>query len=86
MAEERARGDDAVLLPGAARREVLEQEPPNAETRSSPQPFDPNVVIAGAFAAAGLPMPEIGPPNAGQPVAPGPIIVSALKAAGLMKH
>jgi poly(hydroxyalkanoate) depolymerase family esterase len=50
-------------------------------------PIDPNVAIAAAFKAAGLPVPDAG----GQPeqpthrVAPGPIIEAALKAAGLRK-
>jgi hypothetical protein len=47
----------------------------------------PNVVIAAAFKAAGLPVPEIptAPPGATPRVAPGPIIAAALKAAGLVQ-
>jgi pimeloyl-ACP methyl ester carboxylesterase len=49
--------------------------------------LDPNVVIAAAFKAAGLPVPEIptAPPGAKPRVAPGPIIAAALKAAGLVQ-
>ena len=48
---------------------------------------DPNHVIAAAFKAAGLPVPNIpsGPPGAATHVAPGPIIEAALKAAGLTR-
>jgi poly(hydroxyalkanoate) depolymerase family esterase len=47
---------------------------------------DPNHVIAAAFKAAGLPVPEVpsGPAGMATPVAPGPIIEAALKAAGLL--
>ena len=50
-------------------------------------PLDPNAVIAAAFKAAGLAVPEIPttPPGATPRVAPGPIIAAALKAAGLMR-
>jgi len=50
-------------------------------------PLDPNAVIAAAFRAAGLAVPEIptAPPGATPRVAPGPIIAAALKAAGLMR-
>ena len=49
--------------------------------------LDPNAVIASAFKAAGLPVPEVpaAPPAATPRVAPGPIIAAALKAAGLMQ-
>ncbi|WGD55047.1 PHB depolymerase family esterase [Bradyrhizobium sp. CB1650] len=48
-------------------------------------PVDPNAVIAAAFKAAGLPVPEIpaAAPGTHSAVAPGPIIAAALKAAGL---
>jgi hypothetical protein len=50
-------------------------------------PLDPNAVIAAAFKAAGLAVPEIPPtpPGAIPRVAPGPIIGAALKAAGLVR-
>jgi len=54
-----------------------------------PQPLDPNAVIAAAFASAGLPVPRTGQhpsPGQVQPVAPGPIIEAALKAAGLLER
>lgn len=47
--------------------------------------FDPNRIIAAAFAAAGLPMLDT-PPDATSRVAPGPIIEAALKAAGLKRR
>jgi poly(hydroxyalkanoate) depolymerase family esterase len=49
--------------------------------------IDPNVAIAAAFKAAGLPVPNPSPDTAQPtlPVAPGPIIEAALKAAGLRK-
>jgi poly(hydroxyalkanoate) depolymerase family esterase len=54
---------------------------------SPPTPIDPNVAIAAAFKAAGLPVfnasgHKVRPTL---PVAPGPIIEAALKAAGLRK-
>ena len=51
-------------------------------------PLDPNLAIAAAFKAAGLPVPEAPPSRAGAPlrVAPGPIIAAALKAAGLTQR
>jgi hypothetical protein len=57
------------------------------EERQTRYPLDPNVVIAAAFKAAGLPVPEIptAPPGATPRVAPGPIITAALKAAGLVQ-
>jgi poly(hydroxyalkanoate) depolymerase family esterase len=55
--------------------------------RQTRYPLDPNAVIAAAFKAAGLPVPEIptAPPGATPRVAPGPIIAAALKAAGLVQ-
>jgi hypothetical protein len=53
----------------------------NHRTRRS---LDPNVVIAEAFKAAGLPVPENKIHPSGPPVLPGPIIEAALKAAGLI--
>jgi hypothetical protein len=49
-------------------------------------PLDPNAVIAAAFKAVGIPVPEI-PIAPGTPphVAAGPIIAAALKAAGLLQ-
>src|SRR5262245_50593818 len=46
--------------------------------------LDPNVVIAEALRAAGLPLPDSNIHPRGSPVVPGPIIEAALKAAGLM--
>jgi poly(hydroxyalkanoate) depolymerase family esterase len=57
----------------------------NAEQEAS-RSYDPNLVIAAAFKAAGLPVPKLpsGPTGATPHVSPGPIIEAALKAAGLM--
>ena len=55
------------------------------EERQTSYPLDPNAVIAAAFRAAGLPVPEVptAPLGATPRVTPGPIIAAALKAAGL---
>jgi hypothetical protein len=59
-------------------------EPALAEAaRQTSHPLDPNAVIAAAFKAAGLPIPEV--PAAPLGVTPGPIIAAALKAAGLRR-
>ena len=57
------------------------------EGRRTRYALDPNAVIAAAFKAAGLPVPEIPTPPPGTPprVLPGPIITAALKAAGLVQ-
>jgi poly(hydroxyalkanoate) depolymerase family esterase len=59
----------------------------DGERRTRP-PLDPNLAIAAAFRAAGLPVPEApaSPPGATPHVAPGPIIAAALKAAGLTQR
>ena len=56
------------------------------EGRQTHHALDPNEVIAAAFKAAGLPVPEIptARPGATPHVAPGPIIAAALKAAGVV--
>jgi hypothetical protein len=64
-------------------------EPLHARWREqqSSYPFDPNAVIAAAFKAAGLPVPELSSaPDSPQQVEPGPIIAAALKAAGLTQR
>jgi poly(hydroxyalkanoate) depolymerase family esterase len=55
--------------------------------RQARPPLDPNLAIAAAFRAAGLPVPEVpaSPAGATRRVAPGPIIEAALKAAGLTR-
>jgi feruloyl esterase len=57
------------------------------EEQQTHYPLDPNAVIAAAFKAAGLPVPEIPivPPGVTPRVAPGPIIAAALKAAELLQ-
>jgi hypothetical protein len=56
--------------------------------RQAHYPLDPNVVIAAAFRAAGLPVPETptAPPGVTPRVASGPIIAAALKAARLLSN
>ena len=54
------------------------------EQRHTRYALDPNAVIAAAFKAAGLPVPDL-PTAPGAPVAPAPIIMAALKAAGLVR-
>jgi len=56
--------------------------------RHARPPLDPNLAIAAAFRAAGLPVPEApsSPAGATLRVAPGPIIAAALKAAGLTQR
>jgi poly(hydroxyalkanoate) depolymerase family esterase len=58
----------------------------NAEPNAG-RASDPNLVIAAAFKAAGLPVPELPHTPAGTKphVAPGPIIEAALKAVGLTR-
>jgi feruloyl esterase len=60
---------------------------PEDEHRQTHYPLDPNAVIAAAFKAAGLPVPEIpaAPPGVTPRVVPGPIIAAALKAARLVQ-
>jgi poly(hydroxyalkanoate) depolymerase family esterase len=76
--------DHASIIAGAASEGSA--EPPLAEeVRQTSDPLDPNSVIAAAFKAAGLPVPEVptAPFGATPRVTPGPIIAAALKAAGL---
>ncbi len=80
----------AVVIAGAAAEglhSTAEGFLAGAEARQGRYSFDPNAVIAAAFKAAGLPVPDIpaAPPGAKPAVAPGPIIAAALKAAGLMR-
>lgn len=59
-----------------------------SEALQDARPFhDPNLVIAAAFKAAGLPVPELPSGSHGTPthVDPGPIIEAVLKAAGLRR-
>jgi hypothetical protein len=72
-----------------AHRNSIETAQPqlgSKEIYDAHRPLDPNLVIAAAFAAGGLPVPEIPsrPPGATPHVIPGPIIEAALKAAGLI--
>jgi feruloyl esterase len=78
----------ALVIAGAATEgshSLAEASLAEDEGRQTRYPLDPNVVIAAAFKAAGLPVPEIptAPSGATPRVAPGPIIAAAMKAAGL---
>ena len=80
----------ALVIAGAAAEgshSLAEASLAEDEGRQTRYPLDPNVVIAAAFKAAGLPVPEIptAPSGATPRVAPGPIIAAALKAAGLVQ-
>jgi poly(hydroxyalkanoate) depolymerase family esterase len=82
--------DRAFVIAGAAAKgsqSSAEALPAESEERQTRYPLDPNHVIAAAFKAAGLPVPDIptAPPGATPRVAPGPIIAAALKAAGLVQ-
>jgi hypothetical protein len=65
-----------------------EASPGRDGERHARTPLDPNLAIAAAFRAAGLPVPEVPTSPAGTTprVAPGPIIEAALKAAGLTQR
>ena len=80
----------ALVIAGAAAKGVhslAETWLAEDEKRQTHYPIDPNAVIAAAFKAAGLPVPEFprAPPGTPPRVAPGPIIAAALKAAGLVQ-
>jgi poly(hydroxyalkanoate) depolymerase family esterase len=80
----------AVVIAGAAAERAYsstEASLAECEERQAHCPLDPNAVIAAAFKAAGLPVPEVptAPPGTPPHVAPGPIIAAALKAAGLVR-
>jgi hypothetical protein len=80
----------ALVIAGAAAEGVhssAEASLAEDENRQTRYPLDPNAVIAAAFKAAGLPVPEFptAPPGTPPRVAPGPIIAAALKAAGLLR-
>ena len=79
----------ALVIAGAAAegaRSSAEDSVREGKERQTHYPIDPNAVIAAAFKAAGLPVPEFPtvPPGTPPRVAPGPIIPAALKAAGLL--
>jgi poly(hydroxyalkanoate) depolymerase family esterase len=81
-------GQAFIIAGAAAEGSQSSAEPQLAEEeRQTSYPLDPNAVIAAAFKAAGLPVPEIPTalPRATPRVAPGPIIAAALKAAGLVQ-
>jgi len=69
-------------------RAASDRDPEQQSSSRTPSgAFEPNDVIAAAFKAAGLPVPEINAlaAQANPLVAPGPIITAAMKAAGLIK-
>ncbi len=82
--------DDHALLIAAAAAEGTHgsggASTANDRAQQMRPPLDPNTIIAAAFKAAGLPVPEfpIALPGTPPRVAPGPIITAALKAAGLV--
>jgi poly(hydroxyalkanoate) depolymerase family esterase len=77
----------ALVLAGAAAESVRSSAEAEGAKWQTRYPLDPNAVIAAAFKAAGLPVPESPTAAPGTPprVAPGPIIAAALKAAGLVR-
>ena len=79
--------DRALVIAGAAAEGSHRSAEPllSDEERQTSYPLDPNAVIAAAFRAAGLPVPEVptAPLGVTPHVTPGPIIAAALKAAGL---
>jgi poly(hydroxyalkanoate) depolymerase family esterase len=80
----------AFVIAGAAAEDShssVEASLAEGEERQTRYALDPNAVIAAAFKAAGLPVPEIPTALSGetQRVAPGPIIAGALKATGLVQ-
>jgi feruloyl esterase len=78
------RGFVLVGAPAAASHSFAEGS--QHQERQRQYPLDPNAVIAAAFRAAGLPVPEIPTaPRATSHGAPGPIIAAALKSAGLVR-
>jgi feruloyl esterase len=84
----RAQSSDAAIEVRAAATGVFPSEPahrPLEANAASEHPLvDVNAVIADAFKAAGLRVPEC-PTGTARRVEPGPIIAAALKAAGLVK-
>jgi poly(hydroxyalkanoate) depolymerase family esterase len=72
-----------VLVGAPAAGSQSSAEDSQGQNQRSHYTVDPNAVIAAAFKAAGLPVPEIpeAPPGATPRVASGPIIAAALKAA-----
>jgi hypothetical protein len=80
-------GGRAFVIAGAAAEgSHSSSEPPlTEEEQQTSYPLDPNAVIAAAFRAAGLPVPQVptAPLGATLRVTPGPIIAAALRAAGL---
>ena len=80
----------ALVIAGAAAEGAhssAEDSVREGKERQTHYPIDPNAVIAAAFKAAGLPVPEFprAPPGTPPRVAPGPIIAAAMKAAGLLR-
>jgi poly(hydroxyalkanoate) depolymerase family esterase len=76
----------AVVAAGEALLSESDSEAPSftADADTTTRRFDPNYVIAKAFRAAGLPVPELAnlPPGTASHVDPGAIISAALKASG----
>jgi AraC family transcriptional regulator of adaptative response / DNA-3-methyladenine glycosylase II len=77
----------AFTIVGATAEGSLAEPPLAEEEWQTSYTLDPNTVIAAAFRAAGLPIPEVpkAPLGAAVGAAPGPIIAAALKAARLTR-
>lgn len=75
---------EVIARAGDGDLEMVDPQFQAEESHHARRPLDPNVVIAAAFEAAGLPPPD--QPSDSPDVAPGPIIEAALKAAGLMRR
>jgi len=84
-----ANGRPVILSDVAAKNANAPSPPLHARwhERQFSDSSDPNAVIAAAFEAAGLPVPELHTASGSpQQVSPGPIIAAALKAAGLAQR
>ena len=75
--------DGAMIEGSDAMADVLPPEDAEDDRIPTSYPVDPNAVIAAAFKAAGLAVPEGPTAGSALSVAPGPIIAAALKAAGM---
>lgn len=75
--------DGAMIEGSDALADVLPPQDAEDDRFPTSYPVDPNAVIAAAFKAAGLAVPEGSTAGSTLSVAPGPIIAAALKAAGM---
>jgi feruloyl esterase len=77
----------AVLVPADGAATPAPGSVANSDRTAASGLLDPNAMIAAAFKAAGLPIPEAqhAPAGSTAQVSPGPIIEAAMKAAGLAR-